>query len=100
MVILRYFLVLVTASITSLVFAQADREELLARGEALYFEQVSCWVCHGDDASGRVGPSIQYGPTPAQIQEQLDSNPQMAVIVSEMDPDADDLAELSAYLSS
>jgi mono/diheme cytochrome c family protein len=91
------------AGLTSLAANSASAQatdELVATGEALYFQQVSCWVCHGDDASGRVGPSIQYGPTPAQIQEQLDSNPQMAVIVSELDPDADDLVALSTYLSS
>ena len=74
--------------------------ELVERGEALYFEQVSCWVCHGDSAEGRIGPSIQYGPTPAQIQEQLYSNPQMTIIVSEMSPDDDDLLALSTYLLS
>lgn len=75
-------------------------EELLTAGEELYFQQVSCWVCHGEDAEGRIGPNIQYGPTPAQMQEQLDSNPQMAIIVSELNPDADDLVALSVYLRS
>lgn len=72
--------------------------ELSARGKALYFERVSCWVCHGDVAEGRVGPSLQYGPTPLEIQEQLDSNPQMAVIVNELDPDADDVIALSVFI--
>jgi DNA-binding beta-propeller fold protein YncE len=34
------------------------------------------------------------------IQEQLDSNPQMGVIVAELDPDADDLVALATYLST
>jgi|SaaInlV_100m_DNA_5_1039725.scaffolds.fasta_scaffold02278_5 mono/diheme cytochrome c family protein len=85
---------------TSLAQAQENSEELIAQGKELYFEQVSCWVCHGDEAEGRIGPTIQYGPTPAQIQEQLYSNPQMAIIVSTMDPDDDDLLALSTYLSS
>ena len=101
MVCIRLSLAFVIFSVFShIAFAQLSEEELLARGEALYFEQVSCWVCHGDDGSGRVGPSITYGPTPAQIQEQLDSNPQMAVIVSEMNPSEDDLVALSVYLNS
>jgi hypothetical protein len=33
------------------------------------------------------------------IQDQLDSNPQMAVIVTELAPDADDLISLAAYLA-
>ena len=69
-----------------------------ARGKELYFERVSCWVCHGDNAEGRVGPTLLNGPTPMDIQEQLDSNPQMGVIVTELNPDADDLIALSAYL--
>lgn len=81
------------------VFAQSN-EELVEQGRELYFQQVSCWVCHGDNAEGRIGPTIAYGPTPAQIQEQLDGNPQMAVIVAEMNPDEDDLVALSMYLSS
>ncbi|MBT5331980.1 MAG: YncE family protein [Porticoccaceae bacterium] len=91
---------LLSAAAVNFAYAQSEMDELLTQGEELYFQQVSCWVCHGDDAAGRVGPSIQYGPTPKQIQEQLDSNPQMAVIVSELNPDADDLVALSTYLSS
>lgn len=80
--------------------AQGSFEELTERGKELYFEQTSCWVCHGDEAEGRIGPDIRYGPTPAQIQEQLYSNPQMEIIVSTMDPTEDDLVAMSAYLSS
>jgi len=84
---------------TGSVFAQ-DNEELIAKGKELYFQQVSCWVCHGDNAEGRIGPTIQFGPTPTEIQVQLDTNPQMSVIIDEMNPDADDLVALSVYLSS
>ena len=77
-----------------------DADKLIAQGKELYFERVSCWVCHGDNAEGSIGPTLVHGPTPTQIQEQLDSNPQMAVIVSELDPDEDDLVALSAYLGS
>jgi DNA-binding beta-propeller fold protein YncE len=74
-------------------------EELLERGRQLYFEDVSCWVCHGDNAEGRVGPSLQYGPSPMLMQDQLDSNPQMAVVVAELNPDIDDLIALASYIS-
>ena len=80
--------------------AQDDTAALSEQGKALYFERVSCWVCHGDMAEGRVGPSLQHGPTPMDIQEQLDSNPQMGFIVVELNPDADDLVALAAYLGS
>lgn len=78
--------------------AQDDIASLNERGRELYFERVSCWVCHGDDAEGRVGPTLQHGPTPMDIQEQLESNPQMGVIVAEMDPTDDDLVALATYL--
>lgn len=82
------------------VQAQENYEELYATGEALYFEQVSCWICHGETGEGRVGPTLHGGPTPLDIQEQLDSNPQMAIIVSELDPSVDDLVALSVYIGS
>ncbi|CAN0574449.1 unnamed protein product, partial [Ectocarpus sp. 12 AP-2014] len=34
--------------------------ELSALGENLYHKNVSCWVCHGDLAEGRVGPDLRY----------------------------------------
>lgn len=79
--------------------AEDNLEELSARGKELYFERVSCWVCHGDNAEGRIGPSLHYGPTPMIMQEQLDSNPQMEVIVTELNPDAEDLIALATYIS-
>ena len=101
MVIFRItLLVLLGCTIAGTVAAQNDPDALIAQGKDLYFQQVSCWVCHGDNAEGRIGPTIQYGPTPTQIQEQLDGNPQMAIIVSEINPDQDDLVALSAYLTS
>ncbi|NIW25246.1 MAG: hypothetical protein GWN29_12120, partial [Gammaproteobacteria bacterium] len=86
--------------IPAIVFGQDDPAALSERGRALYFERVSCWVCHGDEAEGRIGPSLQYGPTPMAIREQLDSNPQMGVIVAELDPSADDLIAIATYLGT
>jgi hypothetical protein len=84
--------------LTSPLLAQDDLAGLNEQGKELYFERVSCWVCHGDSAEGGVGPSLQHGPTPMDIQEQLDSNPQMGIIVAELSPDADDLIALAVYL--
>ena len=46
--------------------AQDNVPELVEQGKALYFERVSCWVCHGDNAEGGVGPTLQHGPTPME----------------------------------
>jgi len=101
MVVFRNTLILCVLSlVASASYAQDDIAALTERGKALYFERVSCWVCHGDNAEGGIGPTLQHGPTPMDIQEQLDSNPQMAVILTELDPDADALVALSTYLAS
>ena len=85
---------------SSSLWAQADIAEITARGQELFFERVSCWICHGENAEGLIGPSLQHGPTPMDIQVQLDSNPQMAVIVSELNPDAEDLVALATFIRS
>ena len=78
--------------------AQDEIADLSARGEGLFFERVSCWICHGENAEGLIGPSLQHGPTPMDIQVQLDANPQMAVIVSDLNPQAEDLVALATYI--
>ena len=83
---------------SSSVAAQEDMASLSEAGKALYFEQVSCWVCHGDTGEGRVGPTLLGGVSPLEIQEQLDSNPQMAIIVSELNPSVEELVALSVYI--
>ena len=99
MKIFRLFILTCAATfLGNTVQAQEDLAALSERGRALYFERVSCWVCHGDDAEGRVGPTLQHGPTPMDIQEQLESNPQMGVIVAELNPNDDDLVALATYL--
>ena len=85
-------------ALSSNLVAQDDIAELSARGEALFFERVSCWICHGENADGLIGPTLLHGPTPMDIQVQLDSNPQMAVIVSELDPQAEDLVAVATYI--
>ena len=78
--------------------AQDEIADLSARGEELFFERVSCWICHGENAEGLIGPSLQHGPTPMDIQVQLDANPQMAVIVSNLNPQAEDLVAVATYI--
>ena len=99
---MKIFQVVVASSVLAIlssgVQAQEDFAALSEKGKELYFEQVSCWICHGDNAEGRVGPTLHAGATPLEIQEQLDSNPQMAIIVSELDPDVEDLVALSVFI--
>ena len=91
------------SALTYAVFAQEgnsdeDLAALSAQGKELFTARVSCWLCHGDNADGGIGPTLHHGPTPLDIQEQLDANPQMGVIVSELNPDVDDLVALSVYI--
>ena len=73
-------------------------EELVARGGELFHADIGCWVCHGDNALGLVGPTLHFGPTPVDIFDQLESNPMMGVIVSEMDPSDADLEAIAMYI--
>ncbi len=73
-------------------------EELVARGGELFNSDIGCHVCHGANAQGLVGPTLHFGPTPVDIFDQLESNPMMGVIVSEMDPSDADLEAISMYI--
>ena len=75
-----------------------DLDAMVERGKELYDSDVGCWVCHSDTGEGLVGPSLHFGPTPADIFDQLESNPIMGVIVNEMDPSDDDLVAISMYI--
>ena len=91
-------LALILGLASSVAAAQDAIDALVDRGEALYHDQVGCWVCHGESGEGLVGPSLRFGPTPVQIQDQLDSNPMMGVIVQEMNPDDEDLIAIALYI--
>jgi len=94
------FGLLMLAAFSSPVSAQVDLEKLAAQGEELFNRDVSCWVCHGRDAKGLIGPSLLHGPTPAEIFEQMLNNPQMAIIEQELEPDSEDLIAIAAYIRS
>ena len=78
--------------------AQESMDELLERGDALFHAQVGCWVCHGPEAAGLVGPSLHFGPTPMDIYAQLESNPMMAPVMTELNPSDEDLIGVSLYI--
>jgi DNA-binding beta-propeller fold protein YncE/mono/diheme cytochrome c family protein len=78
--------------------ATASLDELLAQGEAFYNKPVSCWVCHGEKGEGRVGPSLENGADAAMIWQQIQTNPQMGIIASELKPSDADLVAVSLYI--
>lgn len=80
------------------VHAQVNLDAYAGRGEKLYHAPASCWVCHGKTGEGLIGPDITYGPTPAQILEQMQTNPQMAAIAQELKANNEDLIALSVYI--
>jgi DNA-binding beta-propeller fold protein YncE/cytochrome c553 len=86
------------ALFTTQAFAQVNFDAMLERGEALYKSPASCAVCHKESGEGLIGPDIRYGPTAAQILEQLQNNPQMAIIAQELKADNDDLMDLAIYI--
>ena len=75
-----------------------DLDSLVERGRELFHADIGCWVCHSETGEGLVGPSLHFGPTPVDIFDQLESNPVMGVIVSEMNPSDDDLVAISLYI--
>ena len=75
-----------------------DVNSLVSRGGELFNADIGCWVCHAETGEGLVGPSLHFGPTPVDIFDQLESNPVMGVIVSEMNPSDDDLVAISMYI--
>ncbi len=78
--------------------AAQDIDGLVERGGELFHADIGCWVCHSATGEGLVGPTLHFGPTPVDIFDQLESNPVMGVIVSEMDPSDDDLVAISMYI--
>ena len=78
--------------------AQESIDALVERGGELFHADIGCWVCHSETGEGLVGPNLHFGPTPADIFDQLESNPIMGVIVSEMDPSDADLVAIAMYI--
>jgi len=97
---MRLVLILSVSSIALLtgpVVAQ-DLDSLVERGSELFHSATGCATCHADTGEGLVGPSLHFGPTPVDIFDQLESNPVMGVVVSEMDPSDEDLVAISLYI--
>jgi len=58
------YLVLAGLMASTCLQAQDELADLTARGQELFFERVSCWICHGENADGLIGPTLLHGPTP------------------------------------
>jgi DNA-binding beta-propeller fold protein YncE len=96
----RVTAILLSGLFTVPALAQVNLDAVISKGKELYSAPASCHVCHRDTGEGLIGPDIRYGPTPAQILEQLINNPQMAVILQELDPDNEDLIAIAMYIRS
>lgn len=94
--------ILIVAALGVASTAQAaDPDEVAAlaeRGEQIFRRAESCWVCHGEDAQGRIGPTLHFGPTPFDIDYQFRTNPQMAPLREILQPEAEDLLAVSVFL--
>ncbi len=86
------------ATLSGVAVSQEAIDALVERGQELFNADIGCRVCHADTGEGLVGPSLHFGPTPVDIFDQLESNPVMGVIVSEMDPSDEDLVAISMYI--
>jgi DNA-binding beta-propeller fold protein YncE len=84
--------------LSGIAAGQEALDALVERGQELFDADVGCWVCHAQTGTGLVGPSLHFGPTPVDIFDQLESNPVMGVIVTEMDPSDEDLVAISMYI--
>ena len=75
-----------------------DAAALVEQGREIFFRPASCHVCHGEDAGGLIGPTLDFGPTPFDIAYQFSANPQMEAIGQVLDLDDDDLVAVSAFI--
>ena len=94
----RFLLGIPSFLLLSGTLSAQDLDSLVERGRELFNADIGCWVCHSETGEGLVGPSLHFGPTPVDIFDQLESNPIMGVIVSEMNPSDDDLVAISMYI--
>eukprot|EP00903_Cladosiphon_okamuranus_P004281 g4279.t1 len=84
--------------ITTPISAQ-ELEDLSAKGKELYFNRVSCWVCHGETGEGNLGPTLSHGPTPMDIKDQMDTNPIMSGVSAALNPSSEDLIAIAVYIA-
>ena len=89
--------VLTLTLVTSSFFAQAD-SELEKRGEAIFQAPTGCWMCHGKNAEGLLGPELTFAPEPIDIMTALNSVTQMAPIAAQLKLTNEDIYALSSYL--
>jgi DNA-binding beta-propeller fold protein YncE/cytochrome c553 len=97
---MKKLLLFILAISVALTGNAQDGNSLVQRGKELFDAPGSCWACHGDNGEGRVGPSIQYGPSPFEINYQFQTNPQMGPLAAMLTPTPDDLLALAVYIKT
>ncbi|MGH1464806.1 MAG: c-type cytochrome [Cognatishimia sp.] len=97
-----------TTLLATSAFAEADSmggvndsfDDLLKRGEQIYFEDGACVSCHGETAEGDLGPALNnMKRSPLDVNFAFKSVPRMAPFVNELSPTKRDYLALSLYLS-
>ena len=73
--------------------------ELIALGGDIYNTPALCTTCHGASGEGLIGPTFVNPPSPYLIAYQMQSNPQMAVVVELLDPTVVDAFALTYYIT-
>ena len=73
--------------------------ELIALGSDIYNTPALCTTCHGASGEGLIGPTFVNPPSPYLIAYQMQSNPQMAVVVELLDPTVIDAFALTYYIT-
>ena len=74
-------------------------DELIALGGEIYNTPALCTTCHGANGEGLIGPTFENPPSPYLIAYQMQSNPQMAVVVELLDPSVVDAFALTYYIT-
>jgi len=94
--------ILISVIFSSVAFGQGvsvdDTAALAEQGRKIFFRPASCNVCHGQDAQGLIGPSLEFGPTPFDIAYQFAANPQMEAIGQVLELSDEDLLAVSIFI--
>ncbi|MDV7143604.1 hypothetical protein R3X27_13035 [Tropicimonas sp. TH_r6] len=76
-------------------------DDLLARGEQIYFEDGGCVNCHGEVGDGDAGPALNAkARTPLDVSIAFKTVPRMAPFVNELNPEKRDYLAIAMFLTN